>query len=182
MLGDWIALIVLGFLWGVQVFLRPFRVSYIRVARVISIALIFCLAFYWSWAQYETWTGTPFASIAYFSKYAGLKFFGPPVIALLAAWVFSRVLRWMNRRYENRFFEEEEIPTASLCVFLTGYPLFFLYLIIVLIEGLVFSLLYSLLSKGRVPLYHVWLPTALFVIIMKIYFLPAVFLAPFTLR
>ncbi len=82
------------------------------------------------------------------------------------------VARFLNKKFEERFFEKEEIALIGLGVFLSGYPGFFFYLGIIMIFGVLVSLIYTILKKGRLPLYHFWLPASAFAMIIKVWLIP----------
>ncbi|MBI3589446.1 MAG: hypothetical protein HY093_03510 [Candidatus Liptonbacteria bacterium] len=154
--------------------------TFLRWIWILSGVLIFSLLTYWSYLQYELWSGEggfgkfllpPYQSIYYFFSYVGVRFFGPWILAFFAAILVSRLAKFLNRRFEERFFEPEEIELIALGTFLAGYPGFFFYLALILTVGVLFSAFYLLLSKGRLPLYYFWIPLAIFAIIMKIWFL-----------
>ena len=166
--------------------LRPFWVRYRNVFLVVAILCAFGISLHRSWAQYETWAGSEYTSAflepGYFLPYVGLKFFAPPLIALLAALALGWVATRLNRRFGERFFESDEFSALRLGVFLSGYPGFFLYLVLVFIAGILVSSAYLALKKGRAPLYYLWLPLAVLAILIQTYALPASVLDPFTIR
>jgi len=184
--GDTLALVLLGIALGAQVFLRPLLVRRRNSFFILSSILVFGVSFYWSWVQYGIWAASKYTGVFlepnYFFWYAGLKFFAPPLIALIAAIFIGYIARYVNRRFDERFFEPEEISFLRLGIFLTGYPGFFLYLVLIFLGGILLSSVYLLSSRGRAPLYYLWLPTAIFAILIKIYILPPSLLTPFILR
>lgn len=159
----------------------------IKYVWVISILLILGVQTYWSVEQYKVWKASPFSQfflppyqpISYFISYVGVRFLAPWVLAFLAAALFSWVAKYFNRKFEERFFEKEEIELIALGVFLTGYPGFIFYLATILVAGALLSTFYSLLSRGRLPLYYFWMPFAIFAIIIKIKFLYTLGIADF---
>jgi hypothetical protein len=123
----------------------------------------------------------PYQSINYFYAYAGYHFFAPWLISLAAAIVISRLAGILNSKYGERFFENEEIWLMRLGIFLTGYPGFLFYLVLVLLAGVALSSVYTILKRGRAPLYYVWLPLAIIVLIIKDFLVPVSILNIFTL-
>ncbi|RJP45814.1 hypothetical protein C4587_00270 [Candidatus Parcubacteria bacterium] len=180
---DQFALILLGLALGAQVFLRPFWVRYGNLSWAVASVSVFSLALYFSWIQHGTWAASEYTEVflesGYFFRYIGLKFFAPPLIAFFAAIFTSWAAGYFNRRFGERFFEPEEISLMRLGIFLTGYPGFFLYLALVFLGGTLLSSAYLAFSKERTPFYYLWLPLAIFAILMKIYVLPQSFLALF---
>ena len=182
--------------WGVAKYFSDNKSfsSFLRIAWIISVLAIFGTLVYWAVLQYRLWAGNdltktllpPYQSFGYFYSYVGKRFFAPWLIALLFAIVVSRVSKLLNKKYGERFFENEEIELISFGIFLTGYPGFFIYLILILVLGVLFSTFFtllnffleklgrasSLLSKGRLPLYYFWIPTAILAIIIKLWLFP----------
>ena len=114
----------------------------------------------------------PHQGLYYFFSYVGVRFLGPWVLAFLAALLVSRLAKKLNKRFEDRFFESEEIELMTLGIFLTGYPGFFIYLILILGVGSLVSVVYTLFSKGRMPFYYLWIPLALSAIIIENWLIP----------
>lgn len=178
-LADKFALLLLGFSFLVQLTRRRILDGYLRVVWFAGIAGIFGSAFWASYAVYRDWSGSslgvfflpPYRSIDYFVDYAGQRILLPWVVALLAAVVAMKIAELGNYWCRGRFFEEEELWLVGIGVFLTGYPGFLFYLPLVLIAGLSMTLVSLLRRGGRTPLYYVWLPLALFAIILKTWLL-----------
>ena len=154
---------------------------FLRWVWILSVAVIFGTFFYWSSLQHDLWANggsfgkfflPPYQSISYFLSYVGVRFFGPWILAFLASLIVSRAAKYLNRKFGERFFENEEIELIALGVFLTGYPGFFIYLGLILTFGLLFSIFYLLLTKGRLPLYFFWMSMAVFAIIIKDWLIP----------
>jgi hypothetical protein len=167
----------LGFLliiFLIQLFKRDLlkKISFVWVFVILG---IFSAGIFYSIKQYLLWQNDPFAkffippyrNISYFLQFVGLKFFAPWLLALAMALVFYFVALWANKKYDERFFENEEIPMASLGFFLSGWPGFLFYLILILICGLILTLFYTLKNKGRAPFYYFWIILAILVNILK---------------
>ncbi|MBI4094279.1 MAG: hypothetical protein HY436_00545 [Candidatus Liptonbacteria bacterium] len=180
MTSEWLGLILLGVAVGAQVTLRSFSVRYVKLLLRLSVAIFFGLAGYAVYLQYALWQASPpakfllppYEDIGYFVGYAGTRFVAPLLIALLAAALGGAAAFWMNRRFGERFFEAEEPALFSLGIFLTGYPAFLLYMILMLLFGALLATSYQLLARGRAPLYWAWLPVAILAILLKIYVVP----------
>ncbi len=159
-----------GGLFGI----KNFNLRYIFI---ISILIIFGMLFYQSYQQYQIWSQNgpskfllpPYQNINYFAFYVFMRFFVSYLISLVAAIVFLIVAKVLNKKYEERFFEPEEFWLGALAIFLVGYPGWLFYLVfVVLLYSLIhiFSLLISRFSSSRISLYWLWIPTAIFVIII----------------
>ena len=181
LLTEKITLAFLVVLFVVQCVARP------RVRRTLpwfwvsAFVGIFGVLAYWTYLQHSLWSVgglgkfslPPYQSLSYFVGYVAERFFAPWGIALLAGFGVAMVSRWMNRSYGARFFEPEEPWLIGLCFFLSGYPTFLFYLVLVFAAGFCLSLSYTLMRRGRAPLYYWWVPLAFSAIILKNYLLPA---------
>lgn len=186
---DSLSLIVLGLTTGALFLRRSRLVKAIQYLTPLLACVIFLLLLFDAYQQFSLWQHDPFSqyllpphqSVTYFLGYVGIRFFSPFFIALLGAILIPGVAEILNRRYGERFFEEEEFSYMQLGIFLTGYPGFLFYIVFVLLLGIILSAFYSLRGKGRAPFYYLWLPCALFAIIIRIWFFSDFFLAQFNL-
>jgi hypothetical protein len=184
-----IALIFLGIAWGAQIFLRSFFVRYIKTYFLCSAAVIFSTTLYWSYLQYSVWKSggltqfllPPHQSIGYFLSYVFVRIVGPWLFSLCVAFLLKKGMEFLNRRFEERFFEAREPWIVCLAVFLTGYPGFFFYLAFIALLAVLLVIIYTVASRGRAPLYYLWLPGAILAIILKMYFIPQPILNSFIL-
>jgi hypothetical protein len=147
-----------------------------------SVLIIFALLFYQSWQQYQIWLMggqskfllPPYQPINYFLFYALARFFAPHLISLFFAILFFFSAKALNKKYQERFFHSEEYWMGALAVFLTGHPGWIFYAVLIIFIYLIiqiFSFLISHYSLLRVSLYYLWIPTAIFVIIIGKYWL-----------
>ncbi len=134
-----------------------------------SILIVFTGIFYLTFSQYKVWQSDnltklflpPYRSVNYFLFYSFTRFFASHIISLIFSLLFIFLIKKLNKKYEERFFYPEEIYFGAIAVFLTGYPNFVFYLVLMLILGVILTSL----SKIRFSLYYFWLPAAIFVII-----------------
>lgn len=151
---------------------------------LFSISLVFFLLFYQSFQQYQFWSENevfqyllpPHQSINYFIFYAGTRFFGPYLISLTAAFLFLFFAKKLNKKYEERFFYPEEYHFGALAIFLTGWPGALSYSVILIslyfLTHFALFIHYKIIFRVsprevRVSLRYLWLPTAIFVIIIN---------------
>ena len=76
----------------------------------------------------------------------------------------------VEQKYEERFFEPEELWFGALAIFLVGHPgwlFYFTSLILIYFLIHIFSFLISHFSSFRISLYYLWLPLAIFVILIN---------------
>ena len=145
---------------------------------IFSIFLIFFLLFYQSVQQYQLWSQNevsqyllpPHQSINYFIFYVLARFFAPYLISLTIAVLFLFSAKTFNKKYQERFFEPEELYFGALAIFLVSHPGWIFYLIFLTLLYLLIHL-YSLFiihnSLRCLSLYYWWLPAAIFVIIIS---------------
>lgn len=188
-LVDKLALVLLGLAWGAQIVRRPLFGRYVRLLYALSIVAVFGSALYLSWSQYRAWASSdigkfflpPYQSAWYYVSYVGSRYLAPSLIALVSAFAVSRACFILNRRFGERFFEEEEIPVLAFAVFVTGYPGFLFYIPLMLAAAILLAVAYHLLLRGRAPLYYLWLPIAISAIIVKTNLIPPHVLSFFNL-
>jgi len=150
---------------------------------LVAISLIFSFFVFQSFQQYWVWAGNelsknllpPYQSANYFIFYVFTRFFAPYLISLAAALVFLFLTKILNKKYGERFFEPEEFYLGASAIFLSGHPgwLFYvvfllaIYVLIQLFSTAKSSILNSKFSPVRVSLYWLWIPTAIFVILIQ---------------
>jgi hypothetical protein len=166
-------------LFLIQIFRRDFLKRIIFIWK-LSILAVFLGGIFFGVNEYFLWQKDPFLkllipphqSIAYFLRFVGFKFFIPWILALGFAILVNFVTSWANKKYNERFFEQEEIPLAALGMFLSGWPGFLFYIAVILFLGVCLSIIYTIKNKGRAPLYYFWLPGVLIVILLENFILP----------
>ncbi len=181
------SLIVLAIVFGAQVIgyfkikIRAFFDWLVKFSWPFSLVVVFGYEFYLVILQYIYWSGSPFTQVFlspyYFLTYVTRMLVGQSVIAFLAAILFWQAAKFLNKRSSERFFEKEELEIFRLAIFLTGYPAFLIYFIVLILAFLIFNLalsIYHIIAEKaslsglpRFPLYFFWLPTAIFAIIIK---------------
>jgi len=161
---------------------RSFLARHIDSIFYGTVGLVFTFWIYKSIILYLFWLGNEFGKL-YLPPYQGLnyyfitilsRFFAPYIISFFIALLFLYVIRWYNRKYENRFFEKEEYYLAALSVFLVSHPGWILYLFVLFGSYLVFQLFSQIVPKlrgQRIPLYHFWVLSGVFVILITEYVL-----------
>jgi hypothetical protein len=180
---DKFSLVLVVILFLIQIFRKDFLKKIIFIWK-LSILLIFLAGIFFSIYQYFLWKSDPlfkllippYKSINYFLRFVGFKFFIPWGISLAFALLLNFITSWANKKYNERFFEQEEIPLGSLGIFLCGWPGLLFYILVILFLGVCLSIIYTLKKKGRAPLYYFWLPGVLIVFILKNFILPKSFL------
>ena len=142
---------------------------------------LFGYAAYLSWQQYFIWINNdltklflpPYASLDYFIFYVRTRFFNAYLLSLVAGLGGALAAYFLNKRFQERFFEKIEPYLLGTALFLVGHPGWIFYLIILLTLFLIINFLLStfhfLLNKEmpRISLYYLWLPAAIFTILIS---------------
>lgn len=144
----------------------------------VSWIVIFILLFYQSYQQYQVWSQNevakfllpPHQSISYFIFYVSARFFAPYLISLAVAIIFLFSAKILNKKYQERFFYPEEPYFGSLAIFLSAHPGWLFYLIFVILTYLFIHLFGISVYPGtyqRFSAYWLWIPMAIFVILLQ---------------
>jgi len=168
-------IVVLVFALGAQLRLRSFLLENRTKIVAASIVLVALALSFLSWVQYQVWRHDPMSqyllpphqSTAYFWTYVATRFFGAWLISGVCGYAAYWSARLLNKKFDRRFFEDEEPFLFGLAVFGAGYPVFLFYIILMAAAGLLLTVVYTLFKKGRAPLYYLWLPLALCAILIE---------------
>jgi hypothetical protein len=173
------SLVILAVLWGASLFLkRRSSVNLLKIYKYVFIGMIILVFIFSLWqtrSQFFLWLNNspssfllpPYNSINYFLFYSFYNFFIEPLIALIVALIFIWVANFFNKKFGERFFEKEEPYFGAIGIFLTGYPIFLLYIVAILIS----ILIGAIVTRKRFSAYYLWLPVAIFVIIINMIWL-----------
>ncbi|MFA5099038.1 MAG: hypothetical protein WC461_02370 [Candidatus Paceibacterota bacterium] len=165
-------------LWlGRSVWFRNDKQKLFKYSFIFSIAIIFFSLIFQSFEQYWVWAGNelaknllpPYQSPNYFTFYVFTRFFAPYLISLGAALIFLFSAKILNKKSGERFFHPEEVYLGASAIFLSSHPGWLFYVIFLLIVYLfihICSLFAVRSSEFRVSLYWLWIPTAIFVILL----------------
>lgn len=149
---------------------------------LISVIIIFGFAGFYSWQQYFIWKNgemgkfflPPYQNFDYFIFYVRSRFFNPYLLSLFFGVLFLWAAKKMNRKYGERFFEPVEPYLLAISIFIVGHPLWVFYLLTLVSSFLIINILitnYYLLithkETPRVSLYYLWLPSAIFIILIS---------------
>jgi len=157
-----------------------------RILFFVVVATVVIYYVYLTYSQYLLWHNSdgiakylvpPYTSITYVLSYYLARFAMYYMISLLISLIFLFAAKHYNKKFQDKFFEPEEPYLGALAIFLLGNRDWNYAWILYLISLLVFSALGSaifcnwLKKMERFPLYWLWLPTAVFaILIMKFLF------------
>lgn len=144
-----------------------------------AIALVFIFLVFQSFRQYEAWHQNsiakhllpPYQNWNYFIFYVFTRFFAPYVFSLAAAALFLAAAKFLNKKGKENFFHPEEYWLGASAIFLTGHPGWIFYLVFLILAYLSVHLcsFFVIRKSDRLSLYWLWIPVAIFVIIIGEY-------------
>ncbi|KKU15191.1 hypothetical protein A3A20_01345 [Candidatus Wolfebacteria bacterium RIFCSPLOWO2_01_FULL_45_19] len=166
---------------GAQILLRFFFEHKSRIFRTLfwlSVIVIFAIQAYWMREQFLAWHGggppasylvPPYRGFSYFALYSFTNFLIQPFLAFFAALFVLLGAKFLNRKFQDRFFEKEEPYIAAGALFLAGHPGWMYALAAVLSIYLIIHTSLFIIHKQqkRIPLYWLWLPISISVIIFS---------------
>jgi len=176
---DLVSLLMLGVVWGASLVRkgRSLLAKYHWQVFFVSALVLFSYATYEGLRLYKATYEHPigkFFDIEYFLIFrVGVRIFAPYLISFLIALLFMWVATRYNKKYDERFFEKEEIQLGGLSMLLVGHPGWIIYFPLVILTYLLIHILYQLIGRRdeRIPLYHLWVPIGIFVILISKYWI-----------
>jgi hypothetical protein len=152
-------------------FIKP-AVIFILVSIVLKIVLLFFSQYYiWSHASESRGLLPPYTPISYFIGYCAYHFAWPVIAAILVGLVFIILAKILNKRFDRRFFEDDEPWHIIYGLVIVGHPYWIFYIFVVIGCAVViylFNLIFRRIKFGQVfSLYSLWIPLALIVIIFS---------------
>ncbi len=175
-MASFISYTLLVLILGAQLTRRSFLIRRRWLIFTAAVIAIGALETYYISAQYRLWLASdltkyflpPYRDFGYFSFYVLKRFLAPYLISLPIALIVSFLLFWFNRRFNFRFFYPEEPFLAAAAVFLVSYPAFLFYFPLLILLILIISIFLSWRRRPRrLSFRYLWVPTALFVIIIS---------------
>lgn len=143
---------------------------------LFAIAAILGWGIFLSWKQYLLWEGNdlgklllpPHQSWDYFILFSRSRFFNQYIISLIFGIIFLVSAGYLNKKFGGKFLEPLEPYLLGTALFLSGHPGWLFYLIFILLFGSVLSgwNFLRLQHEMRFSFYYLWLPGALFTILI----------------
>ncbi|MDP1688796.1 MAG: hypothetical protein Q8L47_01550 [bacterium] len=88
----------------------------------------------------------------YLLFYLLTRLWGEYIISFIFALLFLWAMLYLNHRYENRFFYDEEPYFGATAIFLTGWPGWLYYLIILLTLFLIFNAVGTIMTRTGIKM------------------------------
>lgn len=150
-------------------------IRYIKIAILINIIAIVLRSLYSTIMNYWMWNRDPatqkFLEIDYVAQFSFNTYWFVPIITILFAFLIFKIFVFVNKKFNERFFYEEEPYLIALGIILNPWPMLFffifssiLYLLLVQIFNLIQQKIYFKKSKvefERIPLVNIWIPAML---------------------
>lgn len=144
--------------------IKIFKISYFA-----SALFPFLYYVYLTYAQYAEWKGEsgpakylvpPYMSSGYVIRYHFIGFYMYYLISLAVSLIFLFAAIKLNKKFGEKFFENEEPYLGALAINLTGTPGFVVYLVVLFVAQLLSTLIRWVITRKneRVPFYYLWLP------------------------
>ena len=149
----------------------------------LSIASVVLFYLYLVYSRYLGWSAgggaskflvPPYTGISYVFGYELSRFLMYYLFALVPAFALLFSAKHFNRKFGEKFFENQEPYLGALSVFFLGHPdwgyAWIYYIGVLLVAAVVLSLVKGHLSKQseRLSLRFLWLPVAILVILINI--------------
>lgn len=163
----------------IQIFKRDFFIKNIKIFFIVSILIAFILSIIFSVITYINWRNDELMRFAlqiengYFAFFftVFMRFFASHIIALIFMGVLVIAMHYLNKRFDEKFFEKEEVLMAFIAGFFAGFPgvLFFILMLIIVyfIAHIINAIRKKSLEREVISLYYFWLPVSIFVIIVS---------------
>ena len=178
----YVSLGIVLFIFVASLFFRGrfFWFKFIRLFFYFSLLVVFIFLLVLSLVQFLEWQQDDFSkyllpphqSINYFIFYCFSRFFLSYIISAAGAFSFLYAAKFLNKKYEEKFFYPEELYFGALGIFLSSFPGFIFYVVFLIAVYLIthlYSSLFTGRSSERLSLYYLWLPIVLFAIIINNY-------------
>jgi hypothetical protein len=161
-------------LFLLQILKREFFASHISAIFWLCVAIVFAFLTYASINQYFTWLNDgvaskyllpPYASISYFLFYILTRIWLPYLLSLAFAGIAFLSAKYLNKKFEERFFFQEEYYLIALGFFLSVHPFWIGFLMLVALSYLIYSIIVTLKTSGtqRASFYYLWIPATLII-------------------
>ncbi|HNW96695.1 MAG TPA: hypothetical protein PLQ44_02210 [Candidatus Paceibacterota bacterium] len=155
----------------VKRFIKP-AVIFVLISITLKIILEF-FGQYYIWMHGDASRGLlpPYTSINYFLGYCAYHFAWPVIAAILVGWIFIVLAKILNKRFDQRFFEDDEPWHLIYGLIIVGHPYWIFYIFAVIGFAVVFylfNLIFKKMRFGQVfSLYRFWIPIALIVMVFS---------------
>jgi len=152
-------------------FIKP-AVIFVIVSIILKIALEFFGQYYiWSHGEASKGLLPPHTPLTYFLGYCAYRFAWPVISAVLVGMVFIVLAKLLNKKFDQRFFENDEPWHIIYGLIVVGHPYWIFYIFSVIVCAILiylFNLIFKKMKYGQVfSLYQLWLPIALVVMVLS---------------
>jgi hypothetical protein len=131
---------------------------------LIGLVLSFLNGYLWKHDAVSYRLLPPYSPFSYVFHYSWQHYFAVPVITIFFALIVFWGIKWLNKKFQETFFYDEEPYLAALGILATGWPNCLIFLCLVLLLGVT---AHFIIQKGRLPLLYFWLPCALLVLLLS---------------
>ena len=155
----------------IKKFIKP-AVIFVIISIILKIILEFFGQYYiWSHGDASKGLLPPHTPISYFLGYGAYRFVWPVVSVVLVGLIFIFLAKLLNKKFNQRFFEDDEPWHIIFSLIIVGHPYWIFYIFTVIACAILiylFNLMFKKIEYGQVfSLYQLWLPIVLVVIILS---------------
>jgi len=138
----------------------------------LNVFMMFFRSVYCTFANYWIWTQNDqfkiFLQPAYFLKFSLISYWLSSLVTFIFGILFFKLIIYLNKKFDNRFFYEQEPYLILLGIVINPWPMLFFFivfsiicLLIIQILNLFIQLIYLRNKKvklERIPMLFIWLP------------------------
>ena len=144
-------------------------ITYIFLGIIIFQSIFSTILNWWLWSQQGITQRLlpPHSPIAYVLKYSWQHYWFESIITIFTAIIVFFGIYFLNKKFENHLFYDEEKYLAALGILAIGWPNCLIFLSLVLFLGIISHLGFLLFNKkgNRLALIYLWLPCALLILL-----------------
>jgi len=145
-------------------------ITYIFSGAIIFQSIFSTILNWWLWSQQGITQRflPPYSSINYVLGYSWQHYWFESIVTIFTAIAVSFAISFLNKRFENCLFYDEEKYLAALGILAVGWPNCLIFLSLVLFLGVLFHLISLFFNKEseRLSLLYFWLPCALLILLL----------------
>lgn len=152
-------------------FLKRFYFLLIFLSLFLLIFLIFKYYYLWKNNSISKFLLPPYKSIFYLINYVLIHQAQSYLISLGLSLIVLGSLIFLNLKFNERFFYQEEPYFIAIFIFILGYPYCFYYLILTLFFGFLLNLIifFKIKKNQRFSFYYLWIIFGILIFVFKIF-------------
>jgi len=155
-------------------FLKKIIVLQIIAFVVSGVGLSIMQYLKWSSGDISKFLLPPHESISYFISYIYTHFFNYFLFTLGFAILVFYTIKLLNKKFNNKFFYEQEKYLCVIGFFANPFPLLIVFLILVFIANLGNQIISNIKSKNRISFLNFWIPCIIISLLISQYIIKTI--------